>query len=137
MGVPFLARQLIDRPEDRRFGPGGEQKFNSGTSSVITALIAVVLLVGGVVWIGHSELARIDARANAFETSTGKRLAGLETAVRIMSDMQKEKAVKELVRDALAVSEKAAPSMEAPVMRMERKAKPEPARAAPKAKGKD
>jgi len=135
----ILPRKLLDTPSERRTSiledlpPRSPETLgqNNFRLNVVTLLIAVAVLVGGAVWVVHSELAKIDSRMNAFETSTAKRLAGLETAVRILSDTQSKPIVRNLVNHTLAVSEKALPSMKAPAMRIERKINSDPVKVAP------
>jgi hypothetical protein len=102
------------------------RKFDLG---IVTVLISVALFVGSAVWVAHSESARINSRMDATE----KRLAGLETAIRILSETQSKPMVRNLVNHTLAVSEKA---QRMPEARTERKPAG-PVRVAPKAKGKD
>jgi hypothetical protein len=74
----------------------GEKKFDW---SILTALITVALLVGGAVWVVHNELSKIDGRMGDID----KRMARLETAIRILSDAQGGN-TKELVHEALTVA---------------------------------
>jgi hypothetical protein len=88
----------LGQPEEGNVpSPSRGKGFNWG---ILTTLISFALFVAASVWVLHAELSKINDRMGMID----KRMARLETAIRILSDAQDNK-TKELVHDALTVAQ--------------------------------